>query len=106
MKKAIVLALASMLAMLLLVGCAATEESAPVGASVRLLDPDGIHIGMREAPNPSTAVYLQLPVDLECEVVSGPKTTADVTFWKLDCPDVDGIRLVGWVDVTQFEVLD
>jgi len=105
MKKVIFPALGAVFASLVLVGCLATEESAPVGAAVRLVDPNGGTIDMYEAPSPSSTTIANWPSDQECEVLSGPNTAADVTFWELECVEAAGYVWVGWVDVTKIEVL-
>ena len=104
MKRAIILVLSAVFSLLLLVGCTATEESAPVGATVRLVALDGEFIDMYE--NPGVTVISNWPPNHECEVVSGPTTVEDVAYWKLECVESAGYIWVRWVDVTNIEVLD
>lgn len=105
MKKVIILALGAVFASLLLVGC--TDDSISVGDIVRILESDGSE--MYEGASPSSAVVGLIPAGDECEVVFEPRTVADVTLAKLDCVSgitIEEVHLVGWVDVTQFEVLE
>lgn len=112
MKKVIILALGAVFASLLLVGC--TDNSVSVGAMVRLVDPDGKNIEMHEGASPNSPVMANFEPGLECEAIFETRTVADVTFAKLSR---SGGKLVeaagggetfmdGWVDVTQFDVLD
>lgn len=112
MKKGIILGLVAVLAMLILVGC--TDGSVAVGDMVRLVDPDGKNIEMHEAASQNSPVMANFEPGLECEVVFEPRTVADVTFAKLSCSGgtmveaAGGVEVFmdGWVDVTQFDVLD
>jgi hypothetical protein len=108
MHKAIVLGLATALGTLLLVGCTSIEETAPVGAMVRPLEP----IDMYESPHPSATVIGVIPPENECEVLDGPRTAEDITFWKISCPhatnpftETQG-SIIGWVEFEKLEVLD
>lgn len=94
-----------MLTLLFLVGCA--SDGVAVGDTIRMLNPDGSEMYEGASPN-SAVVGLMLDGD-ELEVVSEPREVSGVTLAKLDCLSgitIDEVRLVGWVDVTQFEVLD
>ena len=107
MKKAIILALVTLFA-LVLVGCA--DDGAPVGSTVRLNNPDGGQAEMY-SPNPSSQLISTFEADTECEVLSGPSTVQDVTYWELSCsggvdPILGEVFMVGWVDVAMIEVLD
>jgi hypothetical protein len=111
MKKAIILALAAVLGLLLLVGCAAAEESVPVGGTVALLGSYGSYIDMYPTASSPLVANLMVPAGTKCDVLEGPRTVSDVTLWKLDCSwsvimDTEGMGLWVWVDVTNFEVLD
>ncbi len=112
MKKVIILALGAVFASLLLVGC--TDDGVSVGAMVRLVDPDGKNIEMHEAASANSPVMANCEPGLECEVVFEPRTVADIIFAKLSCSGgtlvqaAGGVEVFmdGWVDVTQFEVLE
>jgi len=86
-------------------------ESAPIGTTILLLGSDGNYIDMYPLASSPLTPYLQVPVGVECEVLSGPRTITGITLWEIDCSWNDeccteGYGLWGWVDVTNLEVLD
>ena len=114
MKRGIVLALFAALASLLLIGCSTldsepVEESAPVGASVRILGTEGSYVDAYYELTSPLSLDWMVPAGTECEVLSGPRSMEGITFWQVSCTwgnTIESQDAPGWIDVASIEVLE